>query len=582
MTWIPGDKFSWPRPIRHILALLDDEVIEFDFHGIPVGRVTRGHPFHGKRKIKIENADIKEFESILEKELVILDFEKRKKMIRKLIDKEFKKESAVFTDKLGELLDEVANLVEYPDLIVGEFDKEFLSLPKEIIQAAMMEHQRYFPMERKDGTLISKFVTVSNRPHKKEKESKEEFAKIQASIRAGNERVIRARLADAKFFYDEDRKKKLEDYVPELAGMVYHAKLGSNLDKVNRLVELCGKIGQMLDYDEKTTEYAKRAAYLCRADLVTQMVGEFPPLQGVVGRIYAELDGLPPEIALSIEEHYCSPRSHRDEFSFPTEDSGDVLAIADRVDSLVAFFAIGEEPKGNHDPYALRRAAIELLVFLLNPSRFNVALAELIRQGADTLINTLEFNAANVIHKLLNFMHDRLAVYFTSGFPYDHVNAVLSRGMGYPLYFLIGKLNALTRLYENKKSGWFDLVKSVQRCRPGKIAKDLKEKGLDVNAPPEPEKFTEEGEHTLYNLFEKVKPRFIALTYEREYVEAGELFLREMKDPINDFFDNVFVNVEDEEIRLNRLRLTGAIYELFAENFADMAEIAGPEKTSER
>jgi glycyl-tRNA synthetase beta chain len=576
MTWIPGNKFSWPRPIRHILALLDDKVIKFDFHGIPVDRITRGHPFHGKRKIKIENADIKEFESILEKELVILDFEKRKKMIRKLIDKEFKKESAVFTDKLDDLLDEVANLVEYPDVIVGEFDKEFLSLPKEIIQAAMMEHQRYFPMEKEDGTLINKFVTISNRP-KRKKETKKKFDKVRATIRAGNERVIRARLADAKFFFEDDCKRPLESYFQDLAGMVYHAKLGSNLEKANRLVRLVSEIGPLLEYDEKVIESARRAAYLCRIDLVTGMVGEFPSLQGIVGKIYAGLDGAEDEVAAAIAEYYW-PRYSGEELKAGA--AGELLLIADKLDSLVGFFAIGEEPKGNQDPYALRRAAIALVTILIE-KRHTIAPGAMLVEACNSYINMLEFDPAGLIQNILRFMKDRFYVNYTGqGYPADHVRSVLEDGVRYPLYMLPIKLDALKKLHD--EPGWFDLVKSVQRCRPGKIAKDLEEKGLDVTAPPKPEKFTEDGERTIFGIFEEVRIDFLLLIGKDEYVKAGELFLRRFKDPINDFFDNVFINVEDEEIRLNRLRLTGAIYELFAENFADMAEIAGPEKTSEQ
>jgi len=575
MTWIPGNKFSWPRPIRHILALLDDKVIKFDFQGIPVGRITRGHPFHGKREIKIENADIKEFEKLLKKELVVLDFEKRREMIKDLIDKAFKAEGEVFnSDRYADLLDEVANLVEYPDLIVGEFDEEFLSLPKEIIQAAMMEHQRYFPMEKQGGTLINKFVTISNRP-KRKKEAKKKFEKVKATIRAGNERVIRARLADAKFFFEDDRKRPLESYFQDLAGMVYHAKLGSNLEKANRLVRLCSEIGPLLENDEKVIEQARRAAYLCRIDLVTGMVGEFPSLQGVVGKIYAGLEGEESEVAEAITEYYW-PRYSGENLS--ADKAGELLLIADKLDSLAGFFAIGEEPKGNQDPYALRRAAIGLVTILVE-KRINIAPGALLVEACNSYINMLEFDPAELIQNILRFLKDRLYVNYTSrGYPADHVRAVLEGGVRYPLYMLPIKLEALKKLHD--EPGWFDLVKSVQRCRPGKIAKDLEKKGLDATAPPDPGKFTEDGERTIFKIYEDVRPEFLLLIGKDEYVRAGELFLQRFKDPINDFFDNVFINVEDEAIKLNRLRLTGAIYGLFAENFADMAEIAGPEKNS--
>ncbi len=586
MTWIPGNKFAWPRPIRHILALLDDEVIEFDFHGIPVGRITRGHPFHGRREIEIEKADIDKFKEELEKEYVILDSEERKKKIKGELERVFKKEGIVFDEnKLGTLLDEVTNLVEWPEVVVGEFDEEFLELPKEIVQAAMMEHQRYFPVEKEDGTLINKFVTVSNRPQLKD-ETVERNAYYLQTIGVGNERVIRARLADAKFFYDEDRGKKLEDYVPELAGMVYHAKLGSNLDKVNRLVELCGKIGPMLGYDKNHTELAERAAFLCRADLVTQMVGEFPSLQGVIGSIYAKeiAKEEEPEVRWAIKRyHNYNVHHYAPGFSGVVAN---ILSTADRLDTLVAFFAIGEEPKGNQDPYALRRAVLGLLDSLENK---NVEPAKLLVEATGALINSVEFRPDEVIQNVLRFMRDRLYVKYTSQvYLPDHVRSVLERGMKYPLNRIRPKLKALRNLYKKNKSDWFDLVKSVQRCRPGKIAKDLEEKGLDVNASPDPGKFKpeddEEGkyEHKLYRLFKEVEKRFIELTDNREYVEAGNYFLEKMKDPINEFYDKVFVNVENPELRLNRVRLTGAIYELFAENFADMAEIAGPEKTSEQ
>ncbi|MHC4660711.1 MAG: glycine--tRNA ligase subunit beta [Planctomycetota bacterium] len=584
MRWMPSDKFSWPRPIRHILALLDDEVIEFDFHGIPVGRITRGHPFHGAREIEIKTADVEKFKEVLEKEYVILNHSKRKEKIENRIKAEFEKNGAVFAPDLENLLDEVTKLVEWPEVIVGKFDEEFLPphVPKEVVKAAMMEHQRYFPMERGDGTLINKFATVSNRP-KRADETEKEFKKIRDSIRAGNERVIRARLADAKFFYDEDRKKKLEDYVPELAGMVYHEKLGSNYDKVKRLETLCGKIGPMLGYDETATGNAKRAALLCRADLVTQMVGEFPSLQGVIGGRYS--DENEDELVTNSIKNYYWPQGAMDKEP-PKYPPSVILLIADKVDTLVSFFAIGEEPKGNQDPYALRRAAIALNSILMSRMlKLNIELARLVKEGCKTLNDSLGVNTSDLMQNVMSFLRDRLTerLKLETGQPIEYIRAVLARGMNRDLYKIKNKLDGLIHL---EGPGWFDLVKSVQRCRPGKIAKDLEKKGLDVKASPEAEKFKpeddEEGkyEHKLCKLFQEVKDEFISRTNKGEYAEAGKYFLEKMKDPINEFFDKVFVNVEDEEIRLNRLRLTGAIYELFAEHFADMAEIAGPEKTS--
>ena len=408
MRW-GGKNMRFARPIRWMVALLNNEVLDIDLEGIKSSNITRGHRFLGEKEFEVNS--VEEYFEKLDKNFVVLDQHKRKEMIR---------EQAVEVAKsLGgeveldeDLLEEITFLVEYPTAFYGEFDEEYVKLPKEVVTTPMKEHQRYFPVS-KDGKLLPNFIAVRNG----------DSNRIDL-VKAGNEKVLRARLADALFFYHEDTKKPLESFVDKLQTVVFQAKLGTVYDKTLRIEKLSQVILNELNMTE-SKENTLRAAKLCKADLVTNMVFEFTELQGIMGRDYAQVSGENEEVCQGIFEHYL-PRFAGD--ILPETNTGIALSIADKLDSIAGFFAIGIKPSGSQDPYALRRQALGILSILLD-RKLSVNLNNLINAALDNYSN-LEFNKEEVASQIVEFFVERVKNLFKDlGIRYDVIDAVLNNNL---------------------------------------------------------------------------------------------------------------------------------------------------------
>ena len=385
MRWSDrSDRFL--RPVRWILALHGADVVDVALFGIDADRKSRGHRVHAPGSLSIASAD--EYSASLEHAFVVADFEARRKRIADQVAG-CATEAGLSTHADPDLLDEVTGLVEWPAAVIGSFDPDFLEVPAEALVSAMRVHQKCFPLYGEDGALAPKFITVANL------DSEDPAAMIR-----GFERVIRPRLADARFFFEQDRSVPLADRIDRLESMQFQDRLGSIADKTRRLESLVGTLSEAFGAE---AEVATRAARLCKCDLMTEMVGEFPELQGTMGRHYALAEGEPERVARAIEEHYA-PRHAGD--ALPSSSEGRVLAVADRLDTLVGVFAVGKKPKGSKDPFALRRAA-QGVVRILDEGELRVPLRQLVDDAADALGEQVE-TEASVRREVVEFIEDRL------------------------------------------------------------------------------------------------------------------------------------------------------------------------------
>ena len=547
----PGDQAqsrqrSFARPIRSLLALLGTEVVPFTLFEVASGRTTEGHPILRPGRIEVRDADFESYKELLREHLVVVDVAERKARIRGEVEKALRR----FGGSLREesLLDEVTNLVQWPSVAVCDFDPAFLQVPAPAVEAAMMEHQRYFPVRDAAGALLPHFLVVSDRGPEHE-----------ALIRAGNERVLRARLADAQFFDRQDRKVGLANRVEALRGVAFLKGLGNYFDKTQRLERLTKSVAERLGLDNRDAAFAVRAARLCKADLLTEMVGEFPALQGEVGRICALRDGEPEPVAAAIAEHYL-PRSADGEL--PATPAGRVLSLAEKLDNLVSCFAAGLIPSGSADPYALRRQSQGILR-IVEASRRHFEISSLIR---DALAGLPEPHccAGAAVPDAMEFLKDRLfQMALDRGAPHDLIRATLAPGFEDLCDFRL-RLEALRRL--SAEPCWQGLVTAVERtCN---ISKALSE---DVEVAPA--LFSEPLEKELWSRFETHRAEIERLQTERDYAKAGRRYAELFADPLHEFFEKVFVNVEDADVRANRLMLLRRINRLFSARFADLSQI---------
>ena len=527
MRW-GGKNMRFARPIRWMVALLNNEVLDIDLEGIKSSNITRGHRFLGEKEFEVNS--VEEYFEKLDKNFVVLDQHKRKEMIR---------EQAVEVAKsLGgeveldeDLLEEITFLVEYPTAFYGEFDEEYVKLPKEVVTTPMKEHQRYFPVS-KDGKLLPNFIAVRNG----------DSNRIDL-VKAGNEKVLRARLADALFFYHEDTKKPLESFVDKLQTVVFQAKLGTVYDKTLRIEKLSQVILNELNMTE-SKENTLRAAKLCKADLVTNMVFEFTELQGIMGRDYAQVSGENEEVCQGIFEHYL-PRFAGD--ILPETNTGIALSIADKLDSIAGFFAIGIKPSGSQDPYALRRQALGILSILLD-RKLSVNLNNLINAALDNYSN-LEFNKEEVASQIVEFFVERVKNLFKDlGISYDVIDAVLNNNLDD-----ISDIH--TRALELNR--WLQKDELVEMLTAFNRVATLAEKATtDI---VKEDLLKEDAEIKLYNGFKEIKSNVESLLLDKKYNEALDAFAT-LRPLVDNLFDNVMVMDKDEAIKENRLALLKQIY----------------------
>ncbi|MFM1540066.1 glycine--tRNA ligase subunit beta, partial [Helcococcus ovis] len=410
MRW-GGKNLRFLRPIRWIVSLLDDKVLDFDLEGIKVSNITKGHRTLGKPEIEICSID--EYEKKLEQNYVIVSEEKRRQLILRGINRLSKEKGGHYLEN-EELLEEVIQINEYPTPFIGEFDNEYLALPKEVVITPMMDHQRYFPVLDDEENLLPYFISVRNGDNKG----------IE-NVAEGNKKVLLARLEDAKFFYNKDISKNLEDYIPELEKVGYHEGLGNMLDKTQRLQKLVVSIGQNIECGNDAIEIASRAAKLSKADLVTSTVIEFTELQGIMGKIFAYKSGENSLVAKAIEEQYMPVKSGAE---LPSTTSGTLLSLSDKFDTISGLHSKGIEVTGSQDMYGQRRAVLGILNILIT-NRINVNIRQIIK---DALYNYVEsfgqtFDFEEVVEKLFKFIKIRFRnLLLDEGFRYDIIDAVLA------------------------------------------------------------------------------------------------------------------------------------------------------------
>jgi len=543
MHWVSGG-MEFARPIRWLVALFGDQVVPVTLNGLHAGRSTHGHQFLAPAPIDLTDASFKAYVDRLRRACVLVDPHERRQLIRSQINDILRGHGAVLSDEA--LLNEVTNLVEHPCALEGSFDEEFLELPAPVLTAAMKEHQRYFPVRNGRGELLPRFVVVSDRGPEQRK-----------TVLEGNERVLRARLADARFFWNEDRKSRLEERVPMLKDVVFLGGLGDNLMRTQRLEGLCRRIAARMQLPTPQAERCARAAHLCKADLLTGLVGEFPSLQGVVGRELALHQGETSEVARAIAEHYL-PAGADDHLPASTE--GTILALADKLDVIVGCFSLGLLPTGSKDPYALRRNAQGILL-ILEQKALDLGLKYLLGLAKEQYRSAGVECSDQALADAEDFFRDRLyQSAIERGFRHDFVRAVLAAGYDNVRDFW-ARLNALQGCAS--RPWWPELVEVVDRTyRIQRDVERLPELREDLLTEPE--------EKELAEALRTGQERVLAAFSDEKYLEGAELYCSLFARKVHVFFDRVFVNVEDEALRLNRKSLCAQVYRLFATRFADL------------
>ncbi len=539
MRW-GGKNMRFARPIRWMVTLFNDNVLEFDLEGIQSSNITKGHRFLGQSEFEVNS--LEDYLNKLEENYVILDQDRRKEMIRtQCIEVANSLGGEVEFDE--DLLEEVTHLVEYPTAFYGEFNEDYAKLPKEVVTTPMQQHQRYFPVV-KDGKLLPNFIAVRNgNDYRIDK------------VKAGNEKVLVARLEDALFFYREDTKKDLESYTEKLKSVVFQAKLGTVYDKSLRIEKLSSDIIDLLKLNSDK-EDTIRAAKLCKADLVTGMVFEFTELQGIMGREYAKVSGENEAVSEAIFEHYL-PRFAGD--MLPKTNAGIVLSIADKLDSICGFFAIGIQPTGSQDPYALRRQALGILNILMD-SKIDVNLEKLVELGLENYSN-LEFNKDEVTNDIMEFFKERIKNLFRDlGIRYDVIDAVLS-----------SKLNDISDMHLRavELNNWLDKDELVEMLTAFNRVSTLAQKSESDKVNKDLLK--EEAEINLYKAFTNTKEKVNELLNDKKYSEALDAFAS-LRPSIDAMFDSVMIMDKDEVIKNNRLCLLKQIYDTML-SICDLSKI---------
>jgi glycyl-tRNA synthetase beta chain len=529
MRWGSGD-VVWVRPLRAIVCLLDREVVPFRFGPVESGQHTVGHRFLAPAQVEVR--DFADYRAKLLEARVLLDLAER----RRRIEDGARALAATAGLRLRHdpaLLDEVAGLVEWPVPLLGRIDRAFMDIPAEVLVLTMRQNQKYLALETDDGRLADRFVVVANI----------EAPDGGAAIVAGNERVLRARFWDARHFWELDRRTPLESLLPRLDRMVFHAELGSQAQRVQRLVALTGALVPHVPGADRVL--AERAALLAKADLVSGMVGEFPELQGVMGGHYARAQGEPEPVANAIAEHY-SPKGPDD--WCPRAPESVALALADRIDTLVGFFARGIRPTGSKDPFALRRAALGLIRLVLD-NRLRLPLRSVIEAAARG------HGVTPPTPDLLAFLGDRLKVHLRErGMRHDLVGAVFALGDD-DLVRLLARVDALHRLM-GTADGHNLLVGYLRASNI--VGIEEKRDGRSYAASPDPRLLREPAERELYARLQEAVPR-IKAAVAREDFDAAMRLLAGLRGPIDAFFEQILVNAMEPELRVNRLALLSGI-----------------------
>jgi glycyl-tRNA synthetase beta chain len=554
MRW-PGSPLRWVRPLRSVICLYDGAIVPVALDGVPVGRTTRGHRFLSPGEICVENAT--DYLAKLEQRHVIVDHERRREMIRADLGRRAADLGVSIRPDDG-LLEEVAGLAEFPVVLAGAIDPGFMNLPAEVLTMAMRTHQRYFSCVYPDGSAAPRFLFVAGNL----------AADGGALIVAGNERVLRARLADARFFWDQDRRTRLEDRVEALKGRVYHDRLGSMYDRVERVEKLAAGIAEEVGFDRQIRGRVRRAARLAKADLSTGMVGEFPELQGIVGGYYARHDGEDGRIADAIGEHY-KPLGPKD--SCPAAPESVAVALADKVETLCGFFRIGEKPTGSRDPFALRRAALGIIRLILE-NGLRVRLRPLIHRG-DNVFPPDSYGVRDLRPELLSFIIERLKAHLREqGIRHDLIAAAFVQAgeSEDDLVRLLARVDAL-RGFLAAEDGANLLV--AYRRAANIVAIEEKRDGRRYDGAIQSRLLQQPEERILALSLEEVRREVEPLLRDEQFAPSMTRLAR-LRRPVDEFFDKVTVNAAETELRENRLCLLAGIRDTM-NRIADFSQIEG-------
>ncbi len=553
MRWGTGTQ-RWVRPLHSILCLFDSAIVPFQFAGLTASNVTKGHRYMSGEPFKVDGFD--DYENKLFESKVILDPIKRKSIIQD------KSEKLVSLHNLSLDLDQLlllenVGLNEWPVPLIGRFDPLFLSIPEEVLVSAMRRHQKYFAVRDADGNLASRFILISNLV----------TADGGKEIISGNERVLRARLSDARFFWELDLKTNLEVFAKKLDNLVFHTKLGSVGDKTNRLATLSKGLSNFVA--DSNPNSVERAAKLCKADLVTEMVSEFPDLQGVMGAHYARAQEEMEEVSCAISDHY-KPQGPND--ICPTSPTSVVLALVDKIDTLVGFFGIDEKPTGSKDPFALRRAALGVIRLILE-NQLRIPLSRVISDAVsaygDELLN--QVSTKNLISSLLSFITERLKVYLREqGNRHDLITAVFATGFEDDLVRLLSRVDALESFLNSDDGA--NLLIAYRRAANILRIEEAKD-GKTYTTAASKEDFIEVAEKRLME-------QIVIMTGETKNALSKEDFsgamisMASLRHPVDDFFDQVKVNDSNPLLRENRLRLLSNV-RMAMDQFADFSLVKG-------
>jgi glycyl-tRNA synthetase beta chain len=538
-TWAKSMKWNsynirWVRPLHNILCVFNGKVLPVKFGHLVANDNTRGHRFMAKAEFAVDN--FVDYKKKLLENSVVLDIEDRKNII--------KNDSAAIAKSKGmnvktdeKLLDEVAGLIEWPVVLLGPIEERFMEVPQEVLITAMRSHQKYFSLLDNNGKLAPYFITVANM------KSEDKGAKIIS----GNERVLRARLEDAKFFWDNDRKVSLESRVHGLEKIIFHAKIGTVAQKVERMEHLAKLLAQWIP--NCNAELAGRAAKLCKADLATQMVGEFPELQGLMGGYYAAESGENKAVATAIKEHY-SPQGPND--ACPTAPISVAVALADKIDTLIGLFAADEKPTGSKDPYALRRATLGTIRIILE-NKLRIPLKVLLENEVDKYpASLISGKKEKITHDLLEFFADRLRVLLKDqSIRHDLINAVFDGGNEDDLERLTQRVKALDSFLKTEDGA--NLAAAYKRATNIVLAEEKKDNTSYAGEPKE-SLLQEPEEQGLYALFNEIKPAVEASLHADEFEHVMKELVK-LRHPVDTFFDKVTVNCDDAAVRKNRLLL---------------------------
>jgi glycyl-tRNA synthetase beta chain len=537
--------FSFVRPIHWILALLGGEIISFEAGGVPSGDRTFGHRFMSQGSIRIKS--VKNYLQAVRKAFVIVDQNERELLIKRMIAEESEKAGGVAIDDQN-LVETVANLAEFPSAVCGNFDNGFLELPDPVLITAMREHQKYFAVYDKKKKLMPNFIAFNNT-----------LARDDSVVRKGHERVLRARLSDARFFFNEDMKRPIQDRLEDLKGVIYQADLGTSYEKVMRFIRIAEYICEIVM--PETFESVRTAAKLCKCDLVTLMVMEFPSLQGIMGMEYAKAEGFPKEVCSAIHEHYLPVRSGG---PVPESDIGAIVGCADRLDTIVGCFAAGLEPTGSADPFALRRHSLAILS-ILEEKEWDVSLKRLVAKVVSVVSESIKFDEDAVRKKVMDFLRERYKnKMLAKGYETDLIDAIIS--VKFDRIKLLNQNIDQLREFASGSEEFQALIQTFKR-----VSNILKKQ--DRSFTVRENLFKESCESDLWKLYQTLSKEM------NDSLEDGDfskslMHLTRLRKPVDGLFEGVeILTRENEDLKKNRLGILQHIERLFL-NVADLSKFS--------